>query len=147
MWFAHVTVANVVYKDGQFLMVKEIQDGLEVINQPAGHLEEGETLLEAVIRETLEETCWHIKPVKALGVSQFKASSGDTYIRHTFVSEALSFEKDAERDTDIIDACWMSAEEITAHASKLRSPLVLNDIQRFQTGPHFELNDMYFSVP
>jgi len=135
----------VVCKNDTYLMVKEISDGNEVWNQPAGHLENNETLLEALTRETLEETRWHVKPIAALGISQFKAPNGETYIRHSFSSEALYIEESYPRDRDIIDICWMSFEDIQANAKKLRSPLVLNDIKRYQTGAHFELNNMYFN--
>jgi 8-oxo-dGTP pyrophosphatase MutT (NUDIX family) len=147
MWFAHVTVANVVFRDGKFLMVKEYRDGELVINQPAGHLEDNETLIEALIRETLEETQWKVKPIAALGISQFTAKNGDTYIRHSFVSEALELDTSKPIDQDIVEVCWMSAEEIRSHARSSRSPLVLNDVMRFQSGAQFPIDDLYFNAP
>lgn len=144
MWFAHVTVANVVCKNDTFLMVKERDNGKLVINQPAGHLENNETLLDAVIRETLEETQWHIRPLYALGVSQYRAANGDTYIRHSFVSEALFFDETQSLDSDIEEVCWMSKQDILKARDFLRSPMVLNDIQRYHNGAHFDLDQLYF---
>ena len=143
MWFAHVTVANIVCKDSKFLIVKELSEGREVYNQPAGHLEDNENLIEAVIRETLEETRWHVKPVSALGISQFKTANGGTYLRHTFISDALSEDKDSLLDPDIIDVHWLSYEEILEKSGSLRSPMVLQDLKRYQNGARFKLNDLY----
>jgi len=144
MWFAHVTVANVVVRNDQFLMVKEKQNGKTVINQPAGHLEDGETLVDALIRETLEETRWEVRPVAALGVSQFVAPNGETYIRHSFLSGAAKHHSNSILDSDIDEVCWMSYDEIESHASQLRSPLVLNDLKRYREGTRFDIESLYF---
>jgi len=146
MWFAHVTVANVVVKSEKFLMVKEVKAGRMVINQPAGHLENGETLIQALLRETLEETGWEVKPLAALGISLFKAENGETYVRHTFLSEALGKREGASLDPDIAEACWMSMSEIQQQKHNLRSPLVLNDIKRYQSGARFPLDELYFDA-
>lgn len=136
----HITVATVVEKDGKFLLVQESPNGKRVLNQPAGHMENGETLLNAAIRETLEETCWHVKLIGALGISQYRSPNKlVTYVRHTFSAQALALDENAIRDPDIIDIVWLSYEEIVARKNELRSPLVLNDIERYRKGKHFDL--------
>ena len=137
--YPHVTVATTVFQNDTFLMVKESSNGEVVFNQPAGHLELGETLLQAAVRETLEETAWQVKLTGYLGVSQFVApANGVTYIRHSFVAEPLEHYTDRKLDDDIIEACWLSLPEIKQAA--LRSPLVLNDIQRFMAGKVYDLD-------
>ena len=68
IWKPNVTVAAVVERDGKYLLVEEEDDGKLVLNQPAGHLDEGESLLDAVVRETLEETAWHFVPEFLIGI-------------------------------------------------------------------------------
>ena len=140
MWLPHTTVAAIVEKDEKFLMVYENSDGQKVYNQPAGHLDEHETLLQACVRETLEETGWHVKPIGFLGISLYRSPLNDiTYIRHTFIAEPIEPQKDAELDIDIIEARWMSYNEIVQNKSLLRSPVVLNDLKRYQAGINIPL--------
>lgn len=136
----HVTVATVIEKDGKYLMVEETGDDQTVLNQPAGHLEENETLAEAAIRETLEETAWEIRLTGVLGTSLYTSSNnGISYYRTTFIAEAL---RKTQRilDPAIIRALWLSAEEIKSHPSPPRSPLVLQDISKHQRGVSFSLD-------
>lgn len=143
MWFPHVTVATVVFQNNQFLMVHERPEGPLVINQPAGHLEDDETLIEAAIRETKEETGWEVEITHYLGVRQFKAPNGQTYIRHSFTAAPLNFDTSFDIDDDIIEATWMTYEEILAAEAQLRSPLVLHDIQRFHDNKWMPLEFLY----
>ncbi len=139
-WYPHVTVASIVRKDGKYLLVKEESNGKIVYNQPAGHLEANETLIEAATRETLEETSWLIEPYGYLGVSQFYAPSNDgTYIRHSFVAHPIE-NKTLALDQDIIEALWLTYEEILALKDQLRSPLVLHDIERHRQGNWLDIN-------
>ncbi|MFT5082768.1 MAG: 8-oxo-dGTP pyrophosphatase MutT (NUDIX family) [Lentisphaeria bacterium] len=132
IWFPHVTVATIVQKNSKFLLVLEESDGKKVYNQPAGHLEENESLLDAAIRETVEETAWRVKLQGYLGVSQYFAPSNSvTYIRHTFVAEPLYFDENVKRDADIIDTAWLTYDEILQCRGQHRSPLVMHDINRF----------------
>ncbi len=143
MWNARLTVACVVVHEGRFLMVKEWSEGSLVINQPAGHVEKGESLVEAAVRETLEETCWSIEITHGLGVSQYHAPNGNTYFRHSFIGRPLGFDDERERDSEIVDTLWMSAEELKACIAEHRSPMVLNDIQRYRNGIHIPIEGFY----
>ncbi|TDO99484.1 NUDIX domain-containing protein [Marinomonas balearica] len=103
-------------------MVKEIQDGITVLNQPAGHVENNESIVSAVIRETYEESGWRVKPKGILGFYTLTPFHGaDTYHRICIVCDALE-QVSFELDPDIIESVWLSETEINAHA--LRSPLV-----------------------
>jgi len=133
--YPHITVATIVQKDSKFLFVIEDSAGKKVYNQPAGHMEPGETLAEAAIRETLEETAWHVSLSHFLGVSQYLApSNGVTYVRHTFVAKAIEFDTNATLDADILGTTWMTYEQVLGVQDQLRSPLVLGDLKRFKQG-------------
>ena len=89
-WIPHVTVATVVFRDGRYLLVEEIDGGRRVLNQPAGHLEPNETLVEAARRETLEETGWEVEIQALLGASLFtSAQTGVSYLRTSFLAQSL----------------------------------------------------------
>ncbi len=123
----HLTVATVVENDGQFLMVKETNDGHQTINQPAGHVEPGEDIIAAALRETFEETGWEVSVCGFLGISTYLAeATGVTYYRLTFVAKPLRFDAEATIDPDIDFALWMSREEIEANKQHLRSPAVID---------------------
>lgn len=140
-WSPHVTVATVVEKDGRYLLVHEDSDGSQVYNQPAGHWEEHESLFEAALRETLEETGWRVELTHLLGVSQYLApNNGFTYLRFTFQAKPLERVPSALLDADIIEAVWLTYEEIEQRAALLRSPLVMADIKRFLSGNKFPLS-------
>lgn len=136
----HVTVATVVVKDGSFLMVRERSDGLVVYNQPAGHVENGETILDAAIRETLEETAWHIHLESYLGTYQHIADNGISYVRHCFVASALEHAADRALDEDIEAALWLSAEDIAGLQDQLRSPMVWRAIEDYNSGTRYPLS-------
>jgi len=123
----HLTVATVVERSGEFLMVKETKDGRQVINQPAGHVEPGEDILAAAVRETLEETGWIVSLTGFLGIStSFAEATGITYYRLAFVAEPVEFDANAVIDPDIDCALWMSHQEIQQNLEHLRSPGVIN---------------------
>jgi ADP-ribose pyrophosphatase YjhB (NUDIX family) len=137
----HTTVATVIEREGKFLLVREKSDGLIVYNQPAGHLENNETLLEAAIRETLEETSWHIELIDFLGVYQYTSPvNGICYVRHCFVAKVLEQQADYALDEDIIDAVWLTLEEIRERVDELRSPLVLQVVKDYLAGTRFPLS-------
>lgn len=134
-WTPHATVATIVEKDGRFLLVEELRNGRKVLNQPAGHLEEHERLTEAARRETLEETGWHVEPQYLLGLYVYRAPpNGVTYHRTCFIAQALREEPDAELDTGILRALWLTREEVVARQDQLRSELVLRCIDDYLAG-------------
>lgn len=140
MWYPHVTVATVVEKNDRFLLVRERVEGQELINQPAGHLEPDESLVQAAVRETREETGWLVKPVHLLGLSQYTApANGVTYIRTSFIAEPVHALADAVLDDGIIEALWLSLAEVRAAQNELRSPMVLQDLELYQQGQQFPL--------
>lgn len=125
----------------QYLMVREIRNGREVYNQPAGHVEPGETLLEAAIRETLEETAWRIKPTGVISFSTYTSNhNGITYYRLALAAKALEFEQLSEIDNDIEEALWMDYEQICSVKSQLRSPMVLQAIDDFRANRIYSLD-------
>lgn len=136
----HLTVATVIESDNSFLMVKETRYGKQVINQPAGHVEPGEDILQAAVRETLEETGWEVSITGFLGISTHYASqNGVTYYRMTFVAETINHHQDYIIDSDIDCAVWMSLDEIIAAEHQLRSDLVLSCIEDYRAKRIFPL--------
>lgn len=137
----HLTVATIIHRDGKFLMVRERDAGEDVINQPAGHVEPGETLQQAALRETLEETGWRVKLTGFLGISTYRsARNGATYYRVSFVAEPVEQVPDARLDGDIIAAEWFDLAALRAEAHRLRSPLVMSVIDNFLSGPLYPLS-------
>lgn len=142
-WSPHVTVACVVEKDGRYLMVEERDkfSGELVFNQPAGHLEEGETLAQAALRETLEETGWHVELTGVLGIALHTAANlGITYYRTTFVATPLVLATNAALDPDIHAVHWLAYEAILARSARMRSPLALAMIERHRRGVLYPLD-------
>ena len=139
-WAPHVTVATIVERDNRFLMVYEDADGKLVYNQPAGHLDPDETLQQAAIRETLEETGWNVRLTGVVGVNLYTApSNGITYCRSTFIAEALTQDKSRALDTGIIEAVWLTYEELLERKDQLRSPMTLQIIEEYRAGRRFPL--------
>jgi 8-oxo-dGTP pyrophosphatase MutT (NUDIX family) len=139
-WAPHVTVATIIERDNRFLMVYEESDGKLVYNQPAGHLDPDETLHEAAIRETLEETGWTVKLTGVVGVNLYTApSNGITYFRTTFIGEAVSHDANRLLDTGIIEAVWLTYEELVERKHQLRSPMTLQIIDDYLEGRRFPL--------
>ena len=140
-WKPNVTVAALIERDGRFLLVEEeTSDGL-LLNNPAGHLDPGESPIQGTIRETLEETAWHIKLTGVVGVNLYTApSNGVTYLRTTFIGEV--FEKDESRklDTGIIEAVWLTIEELRARSDQMRSPMTLQIVEDYLAGRRFGLD-------
>lgn len=140
IWKPNVTVAAVIEREGRFLLVEEETDMGIRFNQPAGHLDEGESLVEAVAREALEETAWHFVPKFLVGIYQWRRPQGDiTYLRFAFGGELAGFEPDRTLDTGILRAVWMSPEEIAAGRERHRSPLIMQCVADYQAGARFPL--------
>ncbi len=139
-WAPHVTVATIIERNNRFLMVYEEADGKNVYNQPAGHLDPGETLKQAAIRETLEETGWTVKLTGVVGINLYVApSNGVTYLRTTFIADAISQDITQRLDTGIIEVVWLTFEEIIARKEHLRSPMTLQIIEDYRAGKNFPL--------
>lgn len=131
----HITVATIVERSGKFLMVKENSKGGLVYNQPAGHVEVNESLLDAAVRETLEETAWRVNLEQLLGIYQYTSpENGITYIRHCFIATAIEPRTERDLDEDIVEAVWISLEELEQRESQMRSPLVLEVIRDYLKG-------------
>jgi len=140
-WAPHVTVATIVERDGKFLMVYEEADGKKVYNQPAGHLDPNETLQQAAIRETLEETGWNVKLTGIVGIDLYEAPSNRvTYLRTTFIAKIINQDTERKLDTGIIEAVWLTYEEILAREQQLRSPMTLKILEDYRAGKRFPLN-------
>ena len=140
VWCPHVTVATVVPREGRFLLIEERVRGELVLNQPAGHLESGETLHDAAVRETLEETGWHVELTFLLGVQQWRSQSGTEFVRFTFAAEPLEHDAARPLDADIVRSLWLSREQIGAEAARLRSPMVLASIDTWLSGRRLPLD-------
>lgn len=145
-WTPHATVACVIEDGGKYLLVEERDknSGELVFNQPAGHLEEGESLTAAALRETLEETAWSIELVGILGIALYTApANGLTYHRTTFLGTPLRQLENASLDPDIHAVYWFEYEEILANSARMRSPLVLASIERQRQGICYPLDLIY----
>jgi 8-oxo-dGTP pyrophosphatase MutT (NUDIX family) len=141
IWTPHVTVAAVIEQDARFLLVQERESGRTVFNQPAGHLEDGESLVTAVIRETLEETGRHFQPDAIIGVYRWRHPvKGITYLRVTFAGSCLSHDATRPLDEVIEDTLWLSVAEIRRQNNMLRSPLVLKSIEDYLAGARYPLS-------
>jgi len=141
IWKPHVTVAAVVQRDGKFLLVEEETDAGLAFNQPAGHLEEGESLVDAVIRETLEETAYHFKPTHLVGIYNWKhPSKGMTYLRFAFAGELRGFEAGRKLDDGIVAARWLTLDEVKATQARHRSPLILRCVEDALAGKSYPLD-------
>jgi ADP-ribose pyrophosphatase YjhB (NUDIX family) len=141
VWKPHTTVAALCERDGKFLLVKENVDDRIVYNQPAGHLDPGETLLEAVVRETLEETRYRFIPQALQGIYRFKPdeSSAKTYLRFLFRGVAGEL-VDGELDQGIIAAEWLTYAQVLSCREQHRSPMVLQCIEDFRQRPGYPLD-------
>lgn len=141
VWRPHVTVACVIADGDRYLMVEEEIKGRLVYNQPAGHLEDGETLFAAALRETLEETAWTVELQYLIGMQQWRSTEhGHVVLRFSFAARAISHDEQRALDTDINRALWLSRAEIAAADDRVRSPLVLPTIDAWLAGQRLPLN-------
>ena len=140
IWKPHATVAAIVEKDGKYLMVEEDVEGEIVYNQPAGHLDPHENLIDAVIRETREETAWLFKPEALIGIYLWDQPGTErTFLRFAFCGQCSDHREDQALDDGILKALWMSKDELL-ESKKLRSPMVIKNIDDYQAGIRYPLD-------
>jgi len=110
------------------------------LNQPAGHLESGESLIDAVIRETQEETAWTLEPSELIGIYRWQhPENNDTYIRYCFTGSASNFNPNQKLDDDIHQALWLNKQQLLARQADFRSPLVLDCLNDYLAGQRYPL--------
>jgi len=130
-----ITVAAITEDNGRFLVVEERINQRLVFNQPAGHVEHGESLLDAVIRETREETAWRFEPAALVGVYLWRSpDSGVTTMRFAFSGTVDDHQVDQPLDQGIVCTHWLSRAELKQREQALRSPLVLRCIEDYLGG-------------
>lgn len=141
IWRPNVVVAAVIEEDGRFLLVEEqTEDGLR-FNQPAGHLEKGESLLDAARREAFEETAHHFEPQALVGIYKWPHPSKDlTYLRFAFTGPVGGYDPTARLDTGILRTVWLTRDEIAASQARHRNPFVLRCVDDYLAGHRFPLD-------
>jgi 8-oxo-dGTP pyrophosphatase MutT (NUDIX family) len=145
-WQPDVTVATVVVRGGRLLCIEERVGGNIVLNQPAGHLEPDESLADAALRETREETGWDVRLTAFIGAYQWKApahpdgSEGRHYLRFAFAADPVRLDPSRELDEGIVRATWMTPEELDAARDRHRSPLVWQAVADYLAGRRHPLS-------
>lgn len=139
-WKPDVTVAAIVEREGRFLLIEEHVGNRLVINQPAGHLEHNETLAEAVIRETLEETAWSFVPEAVSGIYLWQHPERNlSFLRVAFVGSVTEHHANRRLDRGIRRTLWLRRDEVAQRAEHLRSPMVLQCIDDHLAGQRYPL--------
>ena len=148
VWCPHVTVACVVADGDRFLMVEEEVNGRIAYNQPAGHLDDRESLARAAVRETLEETGWTVELEHFIGVHQWRSTEhGDGVVRFSFGARAVSHDPSRRLDDGIRRALWLTRDDIVALGDQLRSPLVVMSIDAWLSGQRHPLSLLHSLLP
>ena len=140
-WKPNTTVAAIVEQNGQFLLVEEQTERGNRYNQPAGHLEDGESLIQAVVRETMEESAYEFMPESLLGIYHWKHEHNDTtYLRFAFIGKVGVHYPLLELDDGIVQAVWMDINEMRDKAGLMRSPQVLTCVEDYLAGKRYPLS-------
>nr|WP_295379933.1 NUDIX hydrolase [Pseudoxanthomonas sp.] len=143
-WQPDVTVATIVVRDGRLLMVEERAQGRLVFNQPAGHLEPDETLLDAALRETREETGWDVRLTAFVGAYQWKATeTGRHYLRFAFAAEPVRHDPARPLDDGIVQTHWLTPAELQQVHERHRSPLVWQVVEDYLGGRRYPLDMLH----
>ena len=143
-----LTVAAVIEQDGRFLMIEEMDNGVAVINQPAGHMEFGETPEQAVVRETMEETGWLFKPTHLQGIYQsIDPVRRRHYLRMSFTGPVTRHDPNRQLDHGILRTLWLTYEEILMEKKRLRSPMVLRAIEDYRKDENYPLGLFHSDLP
>jgi ADP-ribose pyrophosphatase YjhB (NUDIX family) len=141
IWKPNVTVAAVIERDGKFLLVEEQTTHGIRFNQPAGHLEANESILVAVAREVLEESAYHFIPQHLLGIYRWHSTESETtYLRFAFTGTITGHEAERSLDTGILQAVWMTPDEIRATQERHRSPLILRCMEDYLENKQYPLD-------
>lgn len=144
VWKPNVTVAAVAERDGRFLLVEEDTGRGRIFNQPAGHLDPGESLIQAVVREALEETAYTFEPAALLGIYQYHSEAdGTTYLRFAFSGAMVAHDSLRRLDHGILRAVWLSVDDIRREAARHRSPLVMRCIEDYRAGRRHPLDVLH----
>ena len=139
VWRPSVTVAAIIERDGRFLFVEELQDGRRVLNQPAGHLDPDETLIDACAREVMEETAHRFQPAGLVGIYRWHYQPADvTFLRFCFTGKILAIEN-APLDKEILGLHWLNAKELKDRSEQHRSPLVQQCLDDYLAGNNFPI--------
>ncbi len=145
IWRPDLAAAAIVQRDNRFLIVEENIRGSLVFNQPAGHVDDGESIIDAVVRETLEETAWHIRPLALLGMYLWRnPQNGHSILRVAITGEVIRHEPDRQLDVPVVAAHWMEREALLAQPAKLRSPLVMRCIDDYLAGQRHDLSALNY---
>lgn len=134
-----ITVASIIEREGRFLVIEEETRSGVRLNQPAGHVESGESIAAAAVRETLEEAAWQVNPIALVGVYQWQSPRNGTYVRFTFAAEPRVHERTRPLDRGIVRALWLTYDEIAARRQMHRSPLVLRSLDDYRAGRRWPL--------
>ena len=141
IWKPHATVAAIIEDNERFLIVEELRDGQIVYNQPAGHLEADESIVDAVIREALEETAWQIEPHYLTGIYNWKhPQTGEQFLRFAFYAKQIRQFNERQLDEGIIRTLWLTRDELAKDPGKLRTPMVLDCIDDYLQGKQYPLD-------
>ena len=141
IWKPHTTVASVIEDKGRFLVVEEEIQGQRVYNQPAGHLEPNESLVDAAIRETKEETAWDFEPEYISGIYRWSQKDRNRcFLRFVFVGTCSNHDPQQALDEGIVQALWLTRDELADKPEKLRTPMVLQCIDDYLEGKQYPLN-------
>jgi ADP-ribose pyrophosphatase YjhB (NUDIX family) len=139
LWRPSATVAAIIERDGKFLFVEEMQDGKRVLNQPAGHLDPGETLIAACSREVLEETAHRFEPKGLVGIYRWYYKPADvTFLRFCFSGRILGTDS-RPLDQEILALHWLTPAELKARSAMHRSPLVQQCLDDYLGGRNFPI--------
>ena len=137
-WIPHITVASVIEEDKKYLLVEEYVQELVVLNQPAGHLEENETIIEACAREVLEETAYKVRVDYLIGIYQERErNSLDMWLRFCFKCTVENEIIDRKLDKNIIRKVWLNKDDIVNPRYNLRSNMVLKCINDYESGQRY----------
>jgi 8-oxo-dGTP pyrophosphatase MutT (NUDIX family) len=145
IWRPDLAAAAIIQRDNRFLIVEERIRGALVFNQPAGHVDDGESIIDAVVRETLEESAWHFVPRTLLGIYLWRnPANGHSILRVAISGEVTHHEAGRKLDKPVLAAHWMEREALLAQSHRLRSPLVMRCIDDHLAGQGHALSALNY---